>query len=430
MDKTVIDSYPRYDSYKDSGVDWLGNIPEEWSLTPAFKFVNENKLKNKGLTVDTVLSLSYGNILIKPKEKLTGLVPESFETYQIVEPNDIIIRCMDLQNDKTSLRIGLVKDKGIITSAYLGLKVGSSYLPEYLYYYLHSLDTSKAIYKMGTGLRQNLSFSDFKRFQVPNISLEVQRSIVSFVKTKTAQIDQAVTLKQQQITKLEEYKQIVIQNAVTKGLNPDAPMKDSGVDWIGDIPEHWKTDVGLNIFSEKKQANKGMVESTVLSLSYGRIIIKPAEKMYGLMPESFETYQVVMPNDIIIRGTDLQNDKNSLRTSISKVKGIITSAYLNLAVINNNYADFYHLYLHTLDTTKAIYKYGSGLRQNLSYRDFRRMAIVVAPLKEQIEIVEYTNDLSKQITATINTYEKQIDRLKEYKTILINQAVTGKIKVS
>lgn len=130
-DLTQID-YPRYDSYKDSGVDWLGEIPEEWDLTPAFKFINENKLKNKGLTVDTVLSLSYGNILIKPKEKLTGLVPESFETYQIVEPNDIIIRCMDLQNDKTSLRIGLVKDKGIITSAYLALKVANSYLPEYL----------------------------------------------------------------------------------------------------------------------------------------------------------------------------------------------------------------------------------------------------------------------------------------------------------
>ncbi|MGP5663258.1 hypothetical protein ACTXPE_12885, partial [Psychrobacter celer] len=129
-DLTQID-YPRYDSYKDSGVDWLGEIPEEWDLTPAFKFINENKLKNKGLTVDTVLSLSYGNILIKPKEKLTGLVPESFETYQIVEPNDIIIRCMDLQNDKTSLRIGLVKDKGIITSAYLALKVANSYLPEY-----------------------------------------------------------------------------------------------------------------------------------------------------------------------------------------------------------------------------------------------------------------------------------------------------------
>ena len=233
-------SYAKYERYKDSGVDWLGKIPSDWDLQPAFKYIKENKTKNTGLLENTVLSLSYGKIIIKPEEKLTGLVPESFETYQIVEPNDIIIRCTDLQNDKVSLRTGLVENRGIITSAYLGLKVFQNYNSKFLHYYLHSLDITKAIYKFGTGLRQNLSFLDFKRLPLVDISLDLQQKIANFLDQKTAQIDQAIALKQQQIEKLGEYKQIVIQNAVTKGLNPNAPMKNSGVDWIGDIPEHWE----------------------------------------------------------------------------------------------------------------------------------------------------------------------------------------------
>lgn len=443
MDQTFIDSYSCYDSYKDSGVDWLGEIPEEWNLTPAFKFINENKLKNKGLTVDTVLSLSYGNILIKPKEKLTGLVPESFETYQIVEPNDIIIRCMDLQNDKTSLRIGLVKDKGIITSAYLALKVANSYLPEYLYYYLHSLDTSKAIYKMGTGLRQNLSFGDFKRFQVPNIPLKVQQSIVDFVKTKSAQIDQAITLKQQQIAKLEEYKQIVIQNAVTKGLSPDAPMKDSGVDRVSKLPEHW--DVKKFRFSFKFQRGLNITKDDlrdegVLCLNYGEIHSK-----YGfeLLPE--HTLKYVDDKYIETNHKSLLNDGDFVFADTSED----TAGSGNFSYINGKMQVFAGY--HTL-IAKPIINFDSRfIAYLLDSRAFRGQVqqkvkgvkvysitqsilkstyIWLPPIDEQVKIVQELDSEIKLIYETIQSYKTQIDRLKEYKTILINQAVTGKIKVS
>lgn len=443
MDQTFIDSYSCYDSYKDSGVDWLGEIPEEWNLTPAFKFINENKLKNKGLTVDTVLSLSYGNILIKPKEKLTGLVPESFETYQIVEPNDIIIRCMDLQNDKTSLRIGLVKDKGIITSAYLALKVANSYLPEYLYYYLHSLDTSKAIYKMGTGLRQNLSFGDFKRFQVPNIPLKVQQSIVDFVKTKSAQIDQAITLKQQQITKLEEYKQIIIQNAVTKGLNPDVPMKDSGVDRVSKLPEHWevkkfrfsfKFQRGLNITKDNLR------DEGVLCLNYGEIHSK-----YGfeLLPE--HTLKYVDEKYIETNSKSLLDDGDFVFADTSED----TEGSGNFSYVNGQMHVFAGY--HTL-IAKPIISFDSRfIAYLLDSRAFRGQVrqkvkgvkvysitqsilkgtyIWLPPREEQKEIVEKLDSEISLLNQTIQSYKTQINRLKEYKTILINQAVTGKIKVS
>ncbi len=236
----ALAAMPKYEAYKESGVDWLGSIPESWDLKPGLVAFSENKRNNKGMKEDTVLSLSYGKIIIKPEEKLVGLVPESFETYQLVEPSDIIIRCTDLQNDKVSLRTGLAKDKGIITSAYLNLKVKSGFNSRFLHYYLHALDTTKVIYKFGSGLRQNLSFLDFKRLPIFDIPEETQEAIANFLDQKTAQIDEAISIKEKQIALLKERKQIIIQKAVTQGLNPDVPMKDSGVDWIGKIPEHWE----------------------------------------------------------------------------------------------------------------------------------------------------------------------------------------------
>ena len=202
------------------------------------------------------------------------------------------------------------------------------------------------------------------------------------------------------------------------------------MEWIGEIPEHWEILPGLKFFSENKRNNKGMKESTVLSLSYGNIIIKPKEKLVGLVPESFETYQIVEPGDIIIRCTDLQNDQTSLRTGLAKDKGIITSAYLNLKVKGENTSEFLHAFLHFLDTTKVLYKFGSGLRQNLSFLDFKRMGIPKVPLLEQEEILKYIEIQSNKIEYSINHQKKQIEKLKEYKATVIDSAVTGKIKVS
>jgi type I restriction enzyme S subunit len=421
---------PRYEAYKDSGVEWLGDIPSSWELKPGFVAFRESKSNNKGMKENTVLSLSYGHIVVKPEEKLVGLVPESFETYQLVEPDDIIVRCTDLQNDKVSLRIGLAKNKGIITNAYLNLRVKNGFDARFLHYYLHALDTTKVLYKFGSGLRQNLSFLDFKRLPIFEIPEDTQKLIANYLEKKTAQVDDAIAIKEQQISLLKERKQIIIQQVVTRGLDPNVPMKDSGVDWIGKIPEHWGIVPGFTVFKEGKDSNKGMIESQVLSLSYGNIIVKPEEKLVGLVPESFETYQIALPGDIIIRCTDLQNDKTSLRTGIVRNKGIITSAYLNLRLKTEHSPEFMHYFLHVLDVTKAIYRFGSGLRQNLSYQDFKHMRILMPPKAEQIEIVNYINNRVEVAESSIDLIKNQIEKLKEYKTTLINSAVTGKIKIT
>ena len=231
-------SLPRYPEYKDSGVDWLGEVPAHWAINPFYSLASERTEPNSGMLEDNLLSLSYGRIVRKNIESNDGLLPESFETYQIVKPGDIVFRLTDLQNDKRSLRTAIVEEQGIITSAYLtakptGLQSG------YLSHLLRAYDVTKVFYSMGGGLRQSMKFSDIKRLPTLAPSAEEQTSIATFLDRETAKIDGLIAEQEKLIALLAEKRQATISHAVTKGLNPDAPLKDSGVAWLGEVPAHW-----------------------------------------------------------------------------------------------------------------------------------------------------------------------------------------------
>ena len=236
----MIEDLKPYAEYKDSGLPWLGQVPGHWTVLHAFGAFKPNKARNNGMKEKTVLSLSYGRIVIKPAEKLHGLVPESFETYQIVNPGDIVLRTTDLQNDHTSLRVGMVRDRGIITSAYLALRCLSGVGPDYGFQFLNVWDSSKAIYGYGSGLRQNLDFSHFKRMPIPIPPPAEQAAIVRFLDWTNGRLERAVRAKRKVIALLNDQKQAIIHRAVTRGLDPTVPLKDSGIPWIGEIPAHWE----------------------------------------------------------------------------------------------------------------------------------------------------------------------------------------------
>ena len=412
---------PTYEAYKESGVDWLGSIPETWDLKPGIVAFSENKRNNKGMKEETVLSLSYGKIIIKPEEKLVGLVPESFETYQLVEPSDIIVRCTDLQNDKVSLRTGLAKDKGIITSAYLNLKVKSGFNSRFLHYYLHALDTTKVIYKFGSGLRQNLSFLDFKRLPVFDIPEETQEAIANFLDAKTAQIDEAIAIKEKQIALLKERKKISIQKAVTQGLNPDVPMKDSGIGGIGEIPKHWKV-MSLRYAFEFKN-NRRIPLSAI-----------EREKMQGEYPyygasgiiDYVDDY--IFEEDLILIAEDGANllSKSTPLAFVASGKYWVNN---HAHIIKPKFSGFRYWaeLLSSLDYTVYI----SGAAQPKLTRE--RLGSVKLPVpseKEITAIVEFIESQVPSIDSGIELNKRQIKKLKEYKTTLINSAVTGKIKVA
>lgn len=224
---------------KDSGIEWVGSIPTHWRIHPVYYYFGEGKNKNRLGQENNLLSLSYGKIVRKDINSSDGLLPESFNTYNIVEADDIIIRPTDLQNDKRSLRTGLVHERGIITSAYICLRPIKKIDSRFFNYQLHAYDVIKVFYNMGNGVRQGLNFSEFSRLLVFEPPINEQKKIADYLDFKCAEIDALISDIQAQIDTLEQYKRSVITEAVTKGLNPDAEMKDSGIEWVGRIPANW-----------------------------------------------------------------------------------------------------------------------------------------------------------------------------------------------
>lgn len=224
---------------KNSGIAWVGSIPSHWNVHPVYSYFGERRNKNRLGQENNLLSLSYGKIVRKDINTSDGLLPESFNTYNIVEAGDIIIRPTDLQNDKRSLRTGLVRERGIITSAYIDLMPIKEIDSRFFNYQLHAYDVIKVFYNMGNGVRQGLNYSEFSRLLVFEPPIEEQRKIADFLDVKCAEVDALVVDIQAQIDTLEKYKRSVITEAVTKGLNPDVEMKDSGIQWIGMMPSHW-----------------------------------------------------------------------------------------------------------------------------------------------------------------------------------------------
>ena len=434
-----MQSFEKYPSYKDSGTEWLGEIPSQWNVVPGLSFLYESKEKNTGMKRNEVLSLSYGKIRVKGKEELTGLVPESFETYQLVNEGDIIFRPTDLQNDKVSLRSAISEHQGIITSAYLNLGVKKTAHSKFYHYLFRTIDNNKVIYGLGSGLRQNISFLDFRRFTFPFPSLPEQTAIAKFLDEKTEKIDQAIAQKQALIQLLKERKQILIQQAVTKGLNPDAPMKDSGIDWIGEIPEHWEVKrlkhSVFNIIS-------GPFGSSLVKDEY----VKEGYKIYG--------QEQVIPNDLTIGDYYISQRKfESMRRyevfegdvlvscvgTFGKIavvpkefeRGIINPRLIKMTpVLSLISSKFLHETLLSSFCFKQFDMYSRGGTMGVINIDLlSKLILFVPPLKEQEEILNHIVCKRAQLTESIGLQERQIEQLKEYKSVLIDSAVTGKIKV-
>jgi len=422
--KNIKTKYQKYPEYKDSGVEWLGEIPVGWEVKPGLSFISESKEKNTGMKLKTVLSLSYGNIRVKKEEELTGLVPESFETYQIVEVGDLIFRPTDLQNDHVSLRSSISNYRGIITSAYLNLRFNKNIHSKFYHYFFRAIDNNKVIYGLGSGLRQNIDYRDFRRFKFILPPLPEQTAIANFLDDKTAKIDRAVAQKEKLIALLKERKQIIIQNAVTKGLNPNVKLKDSGVEWIGDIPEHWEVKrlkyvatVLMGQSPESRYVNQNGKGLAFLqgNAEFGRI--HPKEKNWCDHPK-----KIALTNDILY----------SVRAPVGEVN-IADKKYCigrGLCSISNfNIHQTYLLYGSIL-FKQELDKYSTGSTFDaISTLNIKNILLPIPPLSEQKQIVAYIEEQSAKIDKAISLQQKQIEKLKEYKTVLIDSAVTGKIKV-
>lgn len=275
----------------------------------------------------------------------------------------------------------------------------------------------------------HISSSEIGRLFIALPPLAEQEKIVGYLEDKTSKIDAYVADKEKEIELLQELKQKTIADAVTKGLNPDAKMKDSGISWIGEIPEHWEVRHLSQVSYEHYISNKEIHHQNLLSLSYGRITRKDINTTEGLLPASFDTYQIVEEGNIVMRLTDLQNDHKSLRVGLVKEEGIVTSAYVCLGVFESMIPSFLYNVLHSYDIKKLFYSMGGGLRQNLNWQGLKKLDIPLPPKGEQQAIVAYIEEKCEKIDKLASELQSEIDYLKEYKQRLIADCVTGQVNV-
>lgn len=227
-----------YAAYRPSDIPWLDRIPANWITVPLRSVLRESKVRNSGMVESNLLSLSFGRIVRKDIDGVGGLLPESFETYQIVDPDHLVFRFTDLQNDQRSLRSARASERGIITSAYVSAEPTGIHA-RYAEYLMRSYDLTKVFYGLGGGVRQTLKFADVARLPVLLPPLEEQRTIADYLDRETARIETLIEEQHRLIAMLRERRQAVIESAVGRGLDPVTRMKPSGLFWTQEVPQHW-----------------------------------------------------------------------------------------------------------------------------------------------------------------------------------------------
>lgn len=418
----------KYDQYKSTASRWLEKIPIHWNELYIQQVSHERKVKNTGNIEKLVLSLSYGNI-IRKKNIDAGLVAKDLSTYQIVEPLNIILRFTDLQNDHKSLRTGLVRERGIISSAYTCI------VPEmnaaYLHYLLHSYDTRKVFYGMGGGVRQSIGFEDIRHMQIPVPPNKEQSQIAHYLDWQLSKINHLIHGYQKQIKLLKERRQTIIDRAATQGINPNVQYKDSGVNWIPQIPEHWNMVYSKKLFAQRK--DKAFPNDIQLTSSQKYGIISQDE----FMKREGRRLTVVVTGSDILKHVGIGDFVISMRSfqgglEYSYVEGKISSAYVMLIPNKEKVYDEYFKwllksksYIKALQGTSDLVRDGQALR----YANFAKVYLPEIPLEEQKAIADYINSEVARIDNALPTFQKKIELLREYRTRLISDVVTGQIDV-
>ena len=422
---------------KDSGIAWIGAMPRAWKMNTIAQIFLQVKCKNTGLQEKNLLSLSYGKVKRKSIDTVEGLLPESFDGYNIIEKDDIVLRLTDLQNDHTSLRVGLAEERGIITSAYLTIRNRSNFCPKYLYYYLHSFDIAKGFYGMGAGVRQGLNWDGVKWLKILAPSVPEQERIAAFLDAECAEIDAVLEKTRASIEEYKKLKQAVITQAVTKGIRGDRPMKDSGIEWIGEIPAgvpisrvglHFDIVLGKMLCSAPVDDNYTLESYYCAADVHFEGLSNGEKKKMWFSPDEKEQYCVKNGDLLVVEGgagaggcaiavsTDVPiYIQNSIM--IVRSKGISNIRYLRYlleCLVKKGYID-------VVCNKATIPHFTKDKLANVPF--------IVFSQSEQEEIAEYLNEKCAGIDALIAKKQQYLIEIENYKKSLIYEYVTGKKEV-
>lgn len=427
----------RYDKYKDSGIAWIGEIPEHWEVC-SIKQIMKNK-SIKGFPNETVLSL-YRDLGVIPKDSREdnhNVTSEDTSNYKFVEEGDFVINKMKAWQGSMAIS----DYKGIVSPAYYVCKVINSKVDKKYIHYLLRNESYKVEYmRLSTGMRigqWDLNINDFLQINTIIPSVLEQQSIATYLDQKCGEIDELITLQEEMITKLQSYKQSVITEAVTKGLNKNVPLKDSGIEWIGEIPEHWICTVFKRFLLEPMQygANEPAEECNYYDPRYIRIT--DIKDDGTLRDDTFKSLPLGKAKEYMLTKGDLLFARSGAtvgKTFLYKEDyAACFAGYLIKARCNKNKLVPNFVFYYTLSNVYQNWKNSIFIQstiQNIGADKYSVMPIIVPPLSEQQAIADYLDQRCSEIDELISIKQQKIEKLKEYKKSLIFECVTGKRKVS
>lgn len=422
---------------KDCGIEWIGKIPDDWSIIRNKNaFMCSKELLGEKSELTQLLSLTTRGIKKKDINNAEGKLPESFDTYQFVKENDIVMCLFDL--DCSAVFSGISPFDGMISPAYRVLSCEECMEPRYADYWFRYIFDGRKFNHYAKNIRYTLSYEEFSALPLLLPEKSEQRRIADYLDRKCSQIDAIIARQQKVIEKLKAYKLSVITEAVTKGLNPDVPMKDSGVDWIGEIPEHWENRKMISILSMRvvdgphespELYDKGIPYISATAIENGKINF---DLMRGYISEEYcdicdLRYKPQLHDILVIK----------LGASTGQVAIVETTDRFNIwvplaAVRCNEKADPYFVYYafqsdYFLKQMEMSWTYGT--QQTLGVKSIERLRIMLPTFEEQKEIASYLKSKCDSIDAAVKNKENLIDKLVDYKKSLIYEVVTGKKEV-
>ncbi|MEE1282098.1 MAG: restriction endonuclease subunit S [Acutalibacteraceae bacterium] len=419
---------------KNSGIEWIGEIPVGWEMIK-FKYIFDiiggngfpdilQGTNNGDFPFCKVSDINGDNIYINKANNYVSFATVNKYKFNIIPKHSIILAKIGAALQKNHRKINIVECCIDNNTQALALKRNDDI--KYLYYLSKYIDMGWFDNK---GTIPSINNSKLLNFFVPDVYYEEQQKIASFLDQKCTEIDAVIEKTKATIEEYKKLKQSVITEAVTKGIRGNRPMKDSGIEWIGEIPVGWDVKVAFQLFKQVKNKNTRLVEKNLLSLSYGKIKRKNIDTVGGLLPESFDGYNIIEANDIVLRLTDLQNDHTSLRVGLATERGIVTSAYITLRNQSRNVPLYLYYYLHTFDICKGFYGMGAGVRQGLNWDGLKLLKIVLPSIEEQLEITHFLERKCAEIDTLIAKKTTLLSELETYKKSLIYEYVTGKKEV-
>ena len=427
----------RYKEYKETIIPWLKEIPSHWEEIKV-KFI-ANISKGNGITKLDVFEdgdtpcVRYGEIYTKYNNSFRSCYSSTFKDLikspRYFEYGDILVSGTgELVEEIGKSVVYMGKDICLAGGDIIILKHCQN--PIFLNYALNTKYTQEQKSFGKAKLKVvHVSSSEIGGLFITLPPLDEQEKIVSYLESKTSKIDEYIAEKEKEVQLLNELKEAEIAKVVTQGLNPNVKMKDSGISWIGMIPEHWEVKRVASLFTGKVNTNSDFAYQHAFKFYYGTLVPKDEVGDAEEYRETYVKYQVLRKDDILINGLNLNYDFVSQRVAIAPSDGIITSAYIVARPRKGTNADYYNYLFKAMDSKKLFHGMGTGIRLTLSFDELKKQIVVCPPADEQRAIVAYINDKTAKVESLITELQAEIEHLKEYKQRLIADCVTGQVNV-